>query len=180
MADRTVHILISREEVEKRVKEIGEQISRDYAGKEIHLVGILKGSVFYLCELAKHITCPVTMDFMSVSSYENATTSSGIVRLVKDLDEPLEGKHVIVVEDIIDSGRTLSYLLDLPSKRNPASLKLTTLLDKPDRRVVEGVDVDYVGFVIPDEFVLGFGLDFEQRYRNLPYIGYFKQEESGE
>ena len=161
MADSTIYTLISQEDVEKRVKEIGEQISKEYEGKDLHMVGILKGSVYYMVELAKHITCPMTMDFMSVSSYENATSSSGVVRL-------------------IDSGRTLSYLLELLSKRNPASLKLTTLLDKPDRRVVQGVDVDYVGFVIPDEFVIGYGLDFEQHYRNLPYIGYFKQEESGE
>ena len=180
MADRTIYTLISQEDVEKRVKEIGEQISKEYEGKDLHMVGILKGSVYYMVELAKHITCPMTMDFMSVSSYENATSSSGVVRLIKDLDEPLEGRNVLVVEDIIDSGRTLSYLLELLSKRNPASLKLTTLLDKPDRRVVQGVDVDYVGFVIPDEFVIGYGLDFEQHYRNLPYIGYFKQEESGE
>ncbi len=180
MADSTIYTLISQEEVEKGVKELGEQISTEYEGKDLHMVGILKGSVYYMVELAKHITCPMTMDFMSVSSYENATSSSGVVRLIKDLDEPLEGRNVLVVEDIIDSGRTLSYLLELLSKRNPASLKLTTLLDKPDRRVVQGVDVDYVGFVIPDEFVIGYGLDFEQHYRNLPYIGYFKQEESGE
>ena len=172
-----VHTLISEEEVTKRVKELGAQISRDYEGKAVHMVGILKGSVFYMCELAKYITCPVTMDFMSVSSYENATKSSGIVRLVKDLDEPLEGKDVLVVEDIIDSGHTLSYLLQLLSKRNPNSLKLTTILDKPDRRVVDDINLDYVGFVIPDEFVVGYGLDYMQEYRNLPYIGYFKQEE---
>ncbi len=173
----TVHTLISEEELYQRIKELGEQISRDYEGKVVHLVGILKGSVFFLCELAKHITCQVTMDFMSVSSYQNATKSSGVVRLVKDLDEPLEGKDVLVVEDIIDSGHTLSYLLELLGRRNPNSLKLSTLLDKPDRRVVENVNVDYVGFVIPDEFVVGFGLDFQQEYRNLPYIGYFKADE---
>ena len=172
-----VHTLISEEELEKRITEVADQINHDYAGKAIHMIGILKGSVFYICELAKHLTVPVTLDFMSVSSYENASKSSGVVRMVKDLDEPLEGKDVIVVEDIIDSGRTLSYLLELLGKRNPNSLKLTTLLDKPDRRVVEGVDVDYVGFVIPDEFVVGFGLDYQQEYRNLPYIGYFKKED---
>ena len=172
-----VHTLISEEELEKRIIEVADQINHDYAGKAIHMIGILKGSVFYICELAKHLTVPVTLDFMSVSSYENASKSSGVVRMVKDLDEPLEGKDVIVVEDIIDSGRTLSYLLELLGKRNPNSLKLTTLLDKPDRRVVEGVDVDYVGFVIPDEFVVGFGLDYQQEYRNLPYIGYFKKED---
>ena len=180
MAERTMEVLISEEEVEKRIREIGAQISKDYEGQDIHLVGILKGSVYYMVELAKYITCPLTMDFMSVSSYENARESSGIVRLIKDLDEPLEGRNVLVVEDIIDSGRTLSYLLALLSERNPKSLKLTTLLDKPDRRVVKGVDVDYVGFVIPDEFVLGYGLDYDQYYRNLPYVAYFKQEESNE
>ena len=180
MAERTMEVLISEEEVEKRIREIGAQISKDYEGQDIHLVGILKGSVYYMVELAKYITCPLTIDFMSVSSYENARESSGIVRLIKDLDEPLEGRNVLVVEDIIDSGRTLSYLLALLSERNPKSLKLTTLLDKPDRRVVKGVDVDYVGFVIPDEFVLGYGLDYDQYYRNLPYVAYFKQEESNE
>ena len=171
----TIHTLISEEELYKRIKELGEQISRDYEGKSVHLIGILKGSVFYMCELAKSLTCPVTMDFMSVSSYENATKSSGIVRLIKDLDEPLEGRDVLVVEDIIDSGRTLSYLLELLRKRNPNTLRLTTLLDKPDRRVVHNVGVDYVGFVSPDEFVVGFGLDFGQKFRNLPFIGYFKE-----
>ena len=170
-----IRIMITEEEIEQRTKELGEQISRDYEGKSVHLIGILKGSVFYMCELAKYITVPVTMDFMSVSSYENATKSSGIVRLIKDLDEPLEGRDVLVVEDIIDSGRTLSYLLELLRKRNPNTLRLTTLLDKPDRRVVHNVGVDYVGFVIPDEFVVGFGLDFGQKFRNLPFIGYFKE-----
>ena len=180
MAEGTIHTLISEEEVEKRIREIGAQISKDFEGEDVHLIGILKGSVYYLVELAKYITCPLTMDFMSVSSYENARVSSGVVKLIKDLDEPLEGRNVNVVEDIIDSGRTLSYLLDLLSKRNPKVLKLTTLLDKPDRRVVQGVDVDYVGFVIPDKFVLGYGLDYDQYYRNLPYVAYFEQDESGE
>ncbi len=123
-----------------------------------------------MCELAKRITVPVSMDFMSVSSYGSATKSSGVVKIVKDLDEPLKGKDVIVIEDIVDSGRTLSYLIDLLKDRHPASLSLCTLLDKPDRRVVE-VDVDYTGFQIPDEFVVGYGLDYDQKYRNLPYIG---------
>ena len=170
MAERTLHTLISEEEVDKRIRELGAQISKDYEGEDVHLIGILKGSVYYLVELARHITCPLTMDFMSVSSYENARESSGVVRLMKDLDEPIEGRNVLVVEDIIDSGRTLSYLLALLSERNPKSLKLTTLLDKPDRRVVKGVDVDYVGFVIPDEFVLGYGLDYDQQGRGLKDI----------
>ncbi len=173
---KDLSILISEEEVEKRIREIGAQISRDYEGKSVHMVGILKGSIFYMVELSKYITCPVTMDFMSISSYGGGTESSGVVRLIKDLDEPIEGRDVLVVEDIIDSGRSLSYLLSLLVKRNPGSLKLTTLLDKPDRRVVKDVNVDYVGFVIPDEFVLGYGLDLDQAYRNLPYVGYFKKE----
>ena len=127
-----------------------------------------------MCELAKRITVNVSLDFMSVSSYGSGTSSSGVVRIVKDLDEPLEGKDVIIVEDIIDSGRTLSHLLDIFRKRNPASIRLCTLLDKPDRRVVDDVNVDYVGFRIPDEFVVGYGLDYNQKYRNLPYIGVVK------
>lgn len=166
----TIKVLISEEDVDKRIEEIGRQISEDYAGKQVHIIGILKGSVFFMCELAKRITVPVSMDFMSVSSYGDGTTSSGIIKIAKDLDETLEGKHVIVIEDIIDSGRTLSYLLEILSKRLPASMRLCTLLDKPDRRVRD-VKVDYVGFEIPDEFVVGYGLDYAQKYRNLPYIG---------
>ena len=165
-----INVMISEEEVNKKIEELGKQISKDYAGKEVHLICILKGSVFFTCELAKRITVPVSLDFMSVSSYGDGTQSSGIVKIVKDLDESLEGKEVILIEDIIDSGRTLSYLLDVLEKRNPASLKLCTLLDKPDRRVKD-VTVDYIGFQIPDEFVVGYGLDYAQKYRNLPYIG---------
>ena len=162
--------MISEEDVNKRIAEMGAQISEDYAGKEIHLIAILKGSVFFACELAKRITIPVTIDFMSVSSYGNSRESSGIVKIAKDLDETLEGKNVLIVEDIIASGRTLYYLMDILSKRNPKSMKLCTLLDKPERRVKD-VKVDYVGFNIPDEFVVGYGLDYAQRYRNLPFIG---------
>lgn len=146
------------------------RISADYKGKTVHMVSTLKGSVFFTCELAKRITVPVTMDFMSVSSYGDDTKSSGVVRIVKDLDGPLQGKDVLLVEDIIDSGRTLHYLIDILKARKPASLRLVTLLDKPDRRV-EPVDVDYTCFEIPDEFVVGYGLDHAQRYRNLPFIG---------
>ena len=170
MAER-VRVLLSEEEVDAKIKAIGEQISKDYAGKSVHLVCVLKGGSFFMCELAKRITVPVSLDFMSVSSYGSETKSSGVVRIVKDLDEPLKGKDVIVIEDIVDSGRTLSYLLDVLKRRNPNSVKLCTLLDKPDRRVVEGVDVDYCCFNIPDEFVVGYGLDYAQKYRNLPYIG---------
>lgn len=165
-----VRIFLPEHEVNERIAEIAKKISDDYAGKEVHLICILKGSVFFMCELAKRITVPVTMDFMSVSSYGNDTKSSGVVRIVKDLDEPLDGKDVLVVEDIIDSGRTLSYLLENLSRRGPKSLRLCTLLDKPDRRVAQ-VDVDYTCFNIPDEFVVGYGLDYAQKYRNLPFIG---------
>lgn len=175
MAEK-VRVMISEEDVDKRIQELGDQISRDYAGKEVHLVCVLKGGVFFLCELAKRITVPVSLDFMSVSSYGSETKSSGVVRIVKDLDEPLKGKDVLVVEDIVDSGRTLSYLLEMLKDRGPKSVKLCTLLDKPDRRVVD-VDVDYTGFSIPDEFVVGYGLDYAQKYRNLPFIGVVELDE---
>ena len=169
MADK-IRVMISEEDVDAKIAEIGKQISEDYAGEQVHLVCILKGSVFFTCELAKRITIPVSLDFMSVSSYGDGTKSSGIVKIAKDLDETIEGKNVIVIEDIIDSGRTLNYLLDVLQKRKPKSMKLCTLLDKPERRVVD-VKVDYTGFSIPDEFVVGYGLDYAQKYRNLPYIG---------
>ena len=172
MAER-IEIMLTEDEVERKIKELGDRISADYAGKEVHLVCVLKGGSFFMCELAKRITVPVSLDFMSVSSYGGDTKSSGVVKIVKDLDEPLEGKDVIVVEDIVDSGRTLSYLLEMLQDRKPSSLKLCTLLDKPDRRVVD-VKVDYTGFEIPDEFVVGYGLDYDQKYRNLPYIGVVK------
>ena len=165
-----ISVLISEEDVDKKVREVAAQISKDYEGKEPHLICVLKGSVFFACELAKRITVPVTLDFMSVSSYGDDTKSSGVVKIIKDLDEPLENKDVLIVEDIIDSGRTLSYLIEILKKRNPASLHLCTLLDKPDRRV-RPVHVNYTCFEIPDEFVVGYGLDYAQKYRNLPYIG---------
>lgn len=166
----TIKVLIEEAEVDRRIEELGRQISKDYEGKQIHLICVLKGGVFFLCELAKRISVPVSLDFMCVGSYGDGTTSSGIVKITKDLDESLEGKEVLVVEDIIDSGRTLSYLLDVLAKRGPKSMKLCTLLDKPSCRVKD-VQVDYVGFEIPDEFVVGYGLDYAQKYRNLPYIG---------
>ena len=165
-----VKVLLSEKEVDDRIQAIGEQISRDYAGKQVHLICVLKGGSFFLCELAKRITVPVSLDFMSVSSYGSETKSSGVVKIIKDLDEPIKGKDVLVIEDIVESGRTLSYLMEMLKDRGPASLKLCTLLDKPDRRVID-VPVDYTGFEIPDEFVVGYGLDYDQRYRNLPYIG---------
>lgn len=168
-----VEVYLSEEEVDSRIQEIGEQISKDYEGKTVHLICVLKGGSFFMCELAKRISVPVTLDFMSVSSYGGGTESSGVIKIIKDLDESLEGKDVIVVEDVIDSGRTLSHLMKLLASRKPASLKLCTLLDKPDRRVVD-VNVDYTGFKIPDEFVVGYGLDYDQLHRNLPYIGIVK------
>lgn len=175
-----VEVLLTEEQVDTRISEIGAQISREYEGKEVHLVCVLKGGTFFTCELAKRISVPVSLDFMSVSSYGSDTKSSGVVRIVKDLDEPLRGKDVIVVEDIVDSGRTLSYLLEMLKDRGPASLKLCTLLDKPERRVTD-VKVDYTGFRVPDEFVVGYGLDYDQKYRNLPYIGMvvFDKQEDG-
>ena len=165
-----VRVLLAEEDVDRRIQEIGDQISKDYDGKQIHLICVLKGGSFFMCELAKRITVPVSLDFMSVSSYGSATKSSGVVKIVKDLDEPLKDMDVLVVEDIVDSGRTLSYLLEMLKDRGPKSVKLCTLLDKPERRVVD-VHVDYTCFQIPDEFVVGYGLDYDQRYRNLPYIG---------
>lgn len=170
MSNYKVRELISEEKVIARIKEIAEQINKDYEGKSVTLVCILKGSVFFTCELAKYIKVPVVIDFMQCSSYGADTKSSGIVKLAKDLDEPITGKDVILIEDIIDSGRTLSHLVKLLAQREPASLTLCTLLDKPSRRVMD-VDVKYTGFEIPDEFVVGFGLDYAQNMRNLPYIG---------
>lgn len=166
----TVRVLLSEEEVDKRIAEIAAKINEDYRGGDVHLICVLKGGVFFTCELAKRLTVPVSMDFMSVSSYGADTKSSGTVKIIKDLDEGIEGKNVLVVEDIIDSGRTLSYLLSNLKNRKPKSLKLCTLLDKPERRVVK-VDVDYTCFNIPDKFVVGYGLDYAQKYRNFPYIG---------
>lgn len=165
-----VHMMLSEEEVNSKIAEMAEKIDNDYKGKSIHLICILKGSVFFCCELAKRLTIPVTIDFMSASSYGNSTESSGKLNIKKDLDESIEGLDCLIVEDIIDSGNTLSLTQKMLAERNPASLKLCTLLDKPARRETE-VDVDYTGFVIPDEFVVGYGLDYAQKYRNLPYVG---------
>lgn len=169
MAEK-IKVLISEEEVDARIRELGEKISKEYEGKQIHLICVLKGGVFFMCELAKRITVPVSMDFMCFGSYGDGTKSSGVVRLAKDLDESIENKEVLIVEDIIDSGNTLYYLMDVLRQRKPASLRLCTLLDKPDRRVKD-VHVDWTGFEIPDEFVVGYGLDYAHKYRNLPYIG---------
>ena len=170
MADR-IRVLLTEEEVDRRINEMAAEISEEYEGRQIHLICILKGGVFFTCELAKRLTVPVSLDFMSVSSYGAGTESSGVVRILKDLDEPLAGKDVLIVEDIIDSGRTLAYLIEVLKQRGPKSVRLCTLLDKPERRVKKQVKVDYTCFTIPDEFVVGYGLDYDQKYRNLPYIG---------
>ena len=171
MEQHHISVMISEEEIEKRVCELAAQISSDFAGETVKLICILKGGVFFTCELAKRLTIPVSLDFMSVSSYGSDTKSSGVVKIIKDLDEPLEGKNVIIVEDIIDSGRTLAYLIEVLKQRNPKNIELCTLLDKPERRVKKQVQVKYTCFTIPDEFVVGYGLDYDQKYRNLPYIG---------
>ncbi len=167
--------LIAEEDLQRRIQELGAQISKDYEGREIVMLCVLKGGVMFMADLAKRVTVPMKMEFMAVSSYGNEYKSSGIVKIIKDLDEPIDGKDVLIVEDIIDSGRTLSYLKNILETRNPNSIKICTLLDKPDQRVVD-VDVDYVGFTIPDSFVIGYGLDYHQLYRNLPYIAVNKGE----
>lgn len=173
MAEK-IGVLISEDKVAEKIQEMADTINKDYAGKNVHIIGVLKGSIFFMCELAKRIEVPVTMDFMSVTSYGNDTKSSGVVRLIKDLDESIEGRDVILVEDIMDSGRTLSYLVKILRERKPASFRIITLLDKPDRRVVD-IEPDMTGFVIPDRFVVGCGLDCAQKYRNLPYIGVIEE-----
>ena len=173
--EQKIDVMIDEAAVEARIAEIAQQLSKEYEGKTIHIIGVLKGSVFFMCELAKRLTVPVTMDFMSVSSYGNDTKSSGVVKMIKDLDESIEGRDVVLIEDIMDSGRTLSYLINILKERKPASFKVVTLLDKPDRRVVE-LEPDITGFVIPDRFVVGYGLDFNERYRQLPYIGILKED----
>ena len=173
-----IKVLLSEEEVDSRIKQIAAKVSKDYAGKEIHLICVLKGGVFFTCELAKRITVPVRIDFMQTSSYGSGTKSSGNIVIKKDLDESIEGEHVIVIEDIIDSGNTLYRLMPMLEARNPEDICICTLLDKPDRREVD-IDVKYNGFNIPDEFVVGYGLDYDQMYRNLPFIGvvHFEDEE---
>lgn len=174
MIEEVERILLSKEQIDKRVAELGAMISKDYEGKELVLVGVLKGSVVFLADLARQITCPLRLDFMSCSSYGNSTKSSGVVRILKDLDKSIEGKHVLVVEDIVDTGTTLNYLLENLKSRKAASVKLATLLNKPSRRKVD-VKIDYNGFDVEDEFVVGYGLDYAELYRNLPYIGILKE-----
>lgn len=167
--------LIAEQDLQRRIEELGAQISKDYEGKEIIMLCVLKGGVMFMTDLSKRVTVPMKMEFMAVSSYGDEYKSSGIVKIIKDLDEPIDGKDVLIVEDIIDSGRTLSYLKNILEGRNPNSIKICTLLDKPDQRVID-VEVDYVGFTIPDSFVIGYGLDYHQLYRNLPYIAVNKGE----
>ena len=166
-----VDILISENEIHNRILEIADRINKDYEGEELTLICVLKGGVMFMCDLARRLNLSVRLDFMSVSSYGSETKSSGVVKIIKELDDSIAGKNVLVVEDIIDSGNTLSYLIDILKKRGPKSIKLCTLLDKPSRREKKDVFVDYVCFEIEDRFVVGYGLDYDQRYRNLPYIG---------
>ena len=175
MANFTSEVLITEEQLKARVKEIGAQITEDFKGESVLLVGILKGSVPFMADLMRAIDLDVTIDFMCVSSYGSATKTSGVVRIGKDLDTPIEGKNVIIVEDIIDSGLTLSYLKTQLLARNPKSLKICTALDKPSRRKVE-FKGDYVGFEVEDKFIVGYGLDMDQHYRNLPYVSWIKEE----
>ena len=165
-----INVMITEEEISKRILEVADRINKDYEGEELTLICVLKGGVMFMCDLAKRLNLNVRLDFMSVSSYGAETKSSGVVKIIKDLDNSIEGRDVLIVEDIIDSGNTLAYLLDILEKRGPKSIKLCTLLDKPSRREKDVV-VDYVCFEIEDKFVLGYGLDYDQRYRNLPYIG---------
>jgi hypoxanthine phosphoribosyltransferase len=171
-------ILVQEDELAQRVRELGEEISRDYAGRDLFLVGVLKGAVFFLSDLMRHMDVPCEVDFMAVSSYGSSTDSSGIVRILKDLDAPIQGREVLIVEDIVDSGLTLSYLLRTLKAREPASLEVCALLTKPERRKVE-LPIRYVGFEIPNRFVIGYGLDHAERYRNLPFVAVLQETEKG-
>lgn len=171
-------VLLSEEQIEEKVKELGEKISRDYKDKNLMLVGLLKGSVVFMADLMRHINISAAIDFMSVSSYGSGVKTSGVVRIIKDLDQDISNWDILIVEDILDSGMTLSYIVELLNARGPRSLKICTLLDKPGRRAAK-VYVDYLGFEIPDEFVVGYGLDYAEKYRNLPYIGILKPKVYG-
>ncbi len=173
--DYNITVHLTEEQIEQRIAQIGAEITQKFKGESVYLICILKGSIFFTTELAKRIELPMTIDFMSVSSYGSGTESSGVVNVKKDLDQSIEGENVIIIEDIIDSGNTLSKLTKLLKSRNPKSLTICTMLDKPERRVVDDVVVDYTGFVIPDKFVVGYGLDYDQRFRNLPYIGFIEE-----
>jgi hypoxanthine phosphoribosyltransferase len=166
-------VVLTEEQVRERVRELGAEISRDYAGRSVLLIAVLRGAALFMADLAREITVPVELDFMAVSSYGSATKSSGVVRILKDLDETIEGRDVLVVEDILDTGLTLKYLLKNLASRKPASLEIVSLLNKEGKQRVP-ISCRYVGFTIPDEFVVGYGLDFAERYRNLPYVGILK------
>ncbi|WP_425447833.1 hypoxanthine phosphoribosyltransferase [Dethiothermospora halolimnae] len=168
-------IIVSSEDLEDKISSLGKKISKDYKGKDLMLIGVLKGSIMFMSDLAKNIDIPLTMDFMAVSSYGDSTESSGVVRINKDLDSSIEGKDVLIVEDIVDTGLTLNYLVDNLKSRGANSIKICSLLDKPERRRVN-VNIDYIGFQVPDEFVVGYGIDYAQKYRNLPYIAILKEE----
>lgn len=172
---QNITVYLTEEQISKRVAELGAEITEKFKGESVFLICILKGSIFFTTELAKRIDLPMEIDFMTVSSYGAETVSSGVINVKQDLSSSIEGKNVIVVEDIIDSGNTLSRLLQLFRSRNPKTLTLCTLLDKPERRVVKDVTVDYTGFVVPDKFIVGYGLDWDQKYRNLPYIGFVEE-----
>lgn len=175
MKEDIQEVLFANEVLTKKIKELAEQINKDYEGKELVVVGILKGSVIFAAELIKNITIKCEIDFMSVSSYGNATETSGVVRILKDLDNDIEGKHVLLVEDIVDTGTTLKYLLKYLKARKAESIEIVSLLNKPVRRKVD-LDVKYIGFEVPDGFIVGFGIDYAEKYRNLPYIGILKPE----
>ena len=175
MREDMLRVLLSEEEIRAKVKELGEVITRDYRGKNLLLVTVLKGAVVFLADLMRWIDTPAEIDFMIVSSYGSGTKTSGVVKIIKDLDSPLADKDILIVEDILDSGMTLSYIKELLQSRSPQSIRIVTLLDKPDRRKVD-LHADYSGFTVPDEFVVGYGLDYDEKYRNLPYIGILKPE----
>ena len=175
LVDAIESVLLSEEQIRDRIRELGEQIAQDYAGKDVVLIGVLKGVALFFGDMMRAIDLPLEIDFMAVSSYGASTRSSGVVRILKDLDESITGRHVLILEDIIDTGLTLSYLIRTLMERRPASLEICTMLDKPARRLVE-VPVKYVGFTIPDQFVVGYGLDYDQKFRNLPFVGILKPE----
>ena len=175
MKEDVLRVLLSEDEIREKVRELGGKITADYKNSNLMLVTVLKGAVVFLADLMRQIDVPAEIDFMVVSSYGSGVKSSGVVKIVKDLDVPLAGKDILIVEDILDSGLTLSYIKDLLESRGPRSIRIATLLDKPSRRKVD-LQADYIGFSVPDEFVIGYGLDYDEKYRNLPYIGILKPE----
>lgn len=175
MLNDVKEVLVSEENLDKKVTELADKITKDFAGKNLVVIGVLKGANVFVADLIRKINIPIALDFMAISSYGNSTESSGVVKILKDLDEDIEGRHVLVVEDIIDTGLTLSYLTENLKSRGAESINICTLLDKPDRRKAH-IDVKYKGFDIPDEFVVGYGIDFNEKYRNLPFVGILKRE----